>query len=161
MLAYALGRIGCQVSGDGDWGIPNLHAKPLSFIPDWCWAYRYPNNVVGEGIPISGCTGPYCNQLPIPVYPTALYEIVACLILFFILWSVRKRIKIPGQLAGLYLVFNGMERFFIEKIRVNTKYESLPFRPTQAEIISVLLIIAGVILLTNSKKWFSKPSQQA
>jgi prolipoprotein diacylglyceryl transferase len=161
MLAYALGRIGCQVSGDGDWGIVNRHAKPLSFIPDWFWAYRYPNNVVGEGIPISGCTGPYCNQLPFPVYPTALYEIIACLILFFILWSVRKRIKIPGQLAGLYLVFNGMERFFIEKIRVNTKYESLPFHPTQAEIISVLLIIAGVVLLTNSKKWFDKPSQQA
>lgn len=156
MLAYALGRIGCQVSGDGDWGIVNLHPKPFSWLPDWLWAYQYPHNVINEGIPINGCTGPYCNQLASPVYPTSLYEIIACLVLFLVLWFVRKRIKVAGQMAGLYLVFNGMERFFIEKIRVNTKYESLPFRPTQAELISVLLVIAGILLLTQSKKWFGK-----
>jgi len=158
MLAYALGRIGCQVSGDGDWGIVNLHPKPFSWFPNWLWAYHYPHNVISEGISINGCTGPYCNQLAWPVYPTALYEIIACLILFFVLWFVRKRIKIAGQMAGLYLVFNGVERFFIEKIRVNTKYESLPFRPTQAEIISVILVICGVLMLTQSKKWFQKDS---
>ena len=158
MLAYALGRIGCQVSGDGDWGIVNLHPKPFSWLPDWLWAYQYPHNVINEGIPINGCTGPYCNQLAAPVYPTALYEIIACLVLFFVLWFVRKRIKVAGQMAGLYLVFNGMERFFIEKIRVNTKYESLPFRPTQAELISVVLVIGGILLLTQSKKWFGKDS---
>ena len=158
MLAYALGRIGCQVSGDGDWGIVNLHPKPFSWLPDWLWAYQYPHNVINEGIPINGCTGPYCNQLAAPVYPTALYEIIACLLLFFVLWFVRKRIKVAGQMAGLYLVFNGMERFFIEKIRVNTKYESLPFRPTQAELISVVLVIGGILLLTQSKKWFGKDS---
>ena len=158
MLAYALGRIGCQVSGDGDWGIVNLHPKPFSWLPDWLWAYQYPHNVINEGIPINGCTGPYCNQLAAPVYPTALYEIIACLVLFFVLWFVRKRIKVAGQMAGLYLVFNGMERFFIEKIRVNTKYESLPFRPTQAELISVVLVIGGILLITQSKKWFGKDS---
>ena len=113
--------------------------------------------MVGEGIHIDGCIGNYCNQLPFPVYPTALYEIISCLILFFIIWFIRKRIKVPGQLAGLYLIFNGIERFSIEKIRVNTKYESLPFKPTQAEIISVLLVIAGLVLLTQAKKWFSQP----
>ena len=158
MLAYALGRIGCQVSGDGDRGIVNLHPKPFSWLPDWLWAYQYPHNVINEGIPINGCTGPYCNQLAAPVYPTALYEIIACLVLFFVLWFVRKRIKVAGQMAGLYLVFNGMERFFIEKIRVNTKYESLPFRPTQAELISVVLVIGGILLITQSKKWFGKDS---
>ena len=156
MLAYALGRIGCQVSGDGDWGIVNMHPKPFSFLPDWLWAYQYPHNVVNEGIPIPGCTGPYCNQLPMPVYPTALYEILMCLVLFFVLWAIRKKIKIPGQLAGIYLIFNGTERFFIEKIRVNTKYEFLPFHPTQAEIISFLLIIGGILMVTQSKKWFGK-----
>jgi prolipoprotein diacylglyceryltransferase len=105
---------------------------------------------------MAGCTGQFCNQLPVPVYPTALYEIIICLILFFVLWFIRKRIKIPGQLFGLYLVFNGMERFFIEKIRVNTKYEFLPFHPTQAEIISLILIIGGVLFLTQSKKWFGR-----
>lgn len=156
MLAYALGRIGCQVSGDGDWGIVNLHRKPFSWLPDWLWAYRYPHNVVNEGAPIEGCTGPYCNQLSLPVYPTALYEIIMCLLLFLVLWTVRKRIKVAGQITGLYLIFNGMERFFIEKIRVNTKYLSLPFQPTQAEIISLLLVIAGVLMLIYSKKWFAK-----
>ena len=155
MLAYALGRVGCQVSGDGDWGIVNLTPKPLSWMPDWLWAYRYPHNVVGEGIPINGCTGPYCNQLAAPVYPTALFEIIICLLLFFVIWMLRKRIKVAGQLAGIYLVLNGIERFFIEKIRVNTKYQDLPFQPTQAELIAILLFLSGIILISKSKKWFN------
>lgn len=152
MLGYAIGRIGCQVSGDGDWGIPNLNPKPLSWMPDWLWAYQYPHNVVGEGMPIPGCTGPYCNQLVPAVYPTALYEVILCSLIFVLLWSIRKKIKIPGQLFGIYLMFNGMERFLIESIRVNTKYESLPFQPTQAQIISVILLIAGLVLTFNAKK---------
>ncbi|MEP7171301.1 MAG: prolipoprotein diacylglyceryl transferase family protein, partial [Bacteroidota bacterium] len=57
MLAYGTGRLGCQISGDGDWGITNLHPKPswLSFLPDWAWAYNYPHNVNSVGIPIPGC----------------------------------------------------------------------------------------------------------
>lgn len=161
MLAYALGRIGCQVSGDGDWGIINIRPKPFSWLPDWMWAYRYPHNVINEGVPMRGCVGQYCNQLAYPVYPTALYEIIICLLLFVVLWSVRKRIKVAGQLSGLYLVFNGIERFFIEHIRVNTKYDFLPFQPTQAELISLLMIIAGVLLITQAKKWFSKDTDLA
>jgi phosphatidylglycerol:prolipoprotein diacylglycerol transferase len=155
MLAYAIGRIGCQVSGDGDWGIPNIRPKPFSWLPDWMWAYRYPHNVISEGVPMRGCIGQYCNQLGIPVYPTPFYEAIMCFVLFLVLWFVRKRIRLAGQISGLYLIFNGMERFFIEHIRVNTKYEFLPFQPTQAEIISLLLIIGGVLLLTQSKKWFN------
>ncbi len=156
MLAYSLGRIGCQVSGDGDWGIVNRNPKPFSWLPDWLWAYQYPHNVIGEGIPISGCTGPYCNQLAAPVYPTALYEIIICFVLFLALWFLRKKIKVPGQLFGIYLMLNGLERFFIEKIRVNTRYESLPFQPTQAELISFLLFVGGLIFFSKSKQWFSK-----
>jgi phosphatidylglycerol---prolipoprotein diacylglyceryl transferase len=152
MLGYAIGRIGCQVSGDGDWGIVNLHPKPFSWMPDWLWAYQYPHNVVGEGVPIPGCVGPYCNQLVPAVYPTALYEVILCSFIFVVLWSIRKKIKIPGQLFGIYLMFNGMERFLIESIRVNTKYESLPFQPTQAQLISVLLFIVGLLLTFNAKK---------
>ncbi|OYU55174.1 MAG: diacylglyceryl transferase [Chitinophagaceae bacterium BSSC1] len=152
MLGYAIGRIGCQISGDGDWGIANLKPKPFSWMPDWLWAYQYPHNVVGEGMPIPGCTGPYCNQLVPAVYPTALYEVILCSLIFILLWSIRKKIKIPGQLFGIYLMFNGAERFLIESIRVNTKYESLPFQPTQAQIISVILIILGLFLTFNAKK---------
>jgi phosphatidylglycerol:prolipoprotein diacylglycerol transferase len=156
MFAYAAGRMGCQVSGDGDWGIVNLHSKPFTWLPDWMWAYTYPHNVIGEGIPINGCTGPYCNQLPAPVYPTALYEIIICMGLFLVLWFMRKRMKVAGQLFGFYLLFNGIERFFIEKIRVNTKYNFLPFHPTQAEVISFLLVIAGTLMIFKSEKWFPK-----
>jgi phosphatidylglycerol:prolipoprotein diacylglycerol transferase len=156
MFAYALGRVGCQVSGDGDWGIVNTSPKPFSWMPDWLWSYTYPHNVIGEGVPIPGCSGPYCHQLASPVYPTALYEVIMCSILFLVIWLIRKKIRIPGQLFGLYLVFNGMERFFIEKIRVNTKYTALPFQPTQAEIISLFLIVSGLILLLKADSWFGK-----
>jgi len=151
MLAYALGRIGCQVSGDGDWGIVNTNPKPFSWMPDFLWAYQYPHNVIGEGVPIKDCIGNYCNQLPLPVYPTPLYEIIICLILFGILWMLRKKIKVPGQLFSFYLIFNGVERFFIEKIRVNTKYDIL-FNPTQAELIAFVLILGGIALFIYSSK---------
>jgi len=59
---------------------------------------------------------------------------------------IRKKIKTPGILFSIFLMFNGLERFFIEKIRVNTKYHIFGNAITQAEIISTLLFIAGVIL---------------
>ena len=154
LFAYAAGRIGCHMSGDGDWGIVNLHPKPFSWLPNWAWAYQYPHNVVNEGERIAGCFGNYCNQLPLPVYPTTFYEIMGTFILFFIMWSFRKKVRQPGILTGLYLVFAGVERLLIEQIRVNNKYEFLPFKPTQAELISVFLIIFGIVFLIKSKSWF-------
>jgi prolipoprotein diacylglyceryltransferase len=62
-----------------------------------------------------------------------------------------------GQLSGLYLILNGLERFFIEKIRVNTKYEDLPLQPTQAELISFVMILSGILLMFKAKDWFGKP----
>ncbi len=158
LFAYAAGRIGCQISGDGDWGIVNTNPKPFGWIPDWAWAYQYPHNVVNEGVAIPGCVGAYCNQLPLPVYPTALYEIIMMFILFAIMWSFRKKVTQPGILTGVYLIFAGGERFLIEKIRVNNKYDFLPFHPTQAELISVILIIFGLLFLNKSKTWFTKTS---
>lgn len=152
MLAYGLGRIGCQVAGDGDWGIVNSAAKPFSWMPDWFWAYNYPHNVNEVGIPIPGCEGKFCNELAAPVFPTPLYEILACLILFFILMSLRKKLKIPGLMFALYLMFNGAERFFIEKIRVNTRINLFGFHPTQAEVISTLLFLAGLGLWIYLKR---------
>jgi len=156
LFAYAAGRIGCHMSGDGDWGIPNLNPKPFTWLPDWMWAYHYPHNVVNEGVPIPGCIGNYCNELPLPVYPTTFYEIIAMFILFLIMWSFRKRITQPGILTGVYFLFAGSERFLIERIRVNNKYQFLPFQPTQAELIAVILIILGIIFLAMSKRWFPK-----
>lgn len=149
MLAYGIGRMGCHFSGDGDWGINNLTPKPewMSFLPDWTWAYNYPHNVINAGVPIEGCIGNYCNQLLYPVYPTALYEILMALSLFSILWYLRKRINIAGMLFGIYMIVNGLERFFIEKIRVNTKYILFGQEITQAELISFAMIISGIVIV--------------
>ena len=76
--------------------------------------------------------------------------------LFAFLWTIRKRIKVPGMLFGIYMMVNGTERFFIEKIRVNTKYILFGNEITQAEIISFCLFISGAaivwFLYRNSKK---------
>jgi len=161
LFAYAAGRVGCHMSGDGDWGIPNLNPKPFTWLPNWMWTYTYPHNVLNEGVPIPGCVGNYCNQLPLPVYPTTFYEIIATFILFGIMWMFRKKITQPGILTGVYLVFAGTERFFIEKIRVNNKIHTLPFEPTQAELISIFLILIGIVFLIFSKKWFPKSISNA
>ena len=52
MLAYGIGRIGCQVAGDGDWGIVSDLAMKPSFLPDWFWSYQFPHNVIEEGVQI-------------------------------------------------------------------------------------------------------------
>lgn len=149
MLAYGVGRIGCQMSGDGDWGINNLNPKPhwLSWAPDWMWAFRFPHNVNDEGIPIPGCIGKYCHELALPVYPTSFYESVICILLFFFLWSIRDRIKVPGVMFGIYMILAGVERFFIELIRVNTKYNIAGISFTQAELISIFMVLGGLILI--------------
>jgi len=148
MLAYSIGRIGCHVSGDGDWGIVNNRPKPFGWLPDWMWGYTYPNNVarLDHDNPIPGCTDKFCFELSEPHFPTSFYETVICFILFLVLWSFRKRPKIPGTLFALYLILNGVERFFIEKIRVNTKMHVFGFQFTQAELISSLLLISGLVL---------------
>lgn len=202
ILAYAIGRIGCQVSGDGDWGIlnsayvtvpgpnskveladttrfqntlqshsnfylrtfqvnnvseiPHASVKAPGWLPNWLFAYSYPHNVVNEGVPIPGCTeDQFCNQLPVPVFPTPFYETVISFFLFLFLWSLRKKLKVPGTLFGVYLMVNGIERFFVEQIRVNTKYSIFGFHPTQAEIIAVLLVLCGAAIYFIMKKKYA------
>jgi phosphatidylglycerol:prolipoprotein diacylglycerol transferase len=154
MLAYALGRIGCQVSGDGDWGIANTAAKPdwLSWAPDWIWAYDYPNNVNNAGVRIADCARDNCYHLDPMVFPTPFYETVMCSILFVVIWKMRKKVNIPGVLFAIYMIMSGLERFFIEKIRVNTTYELAGFQITQAEIISSLMILGGISMWLVLKK---------
>ncbi|PZP47402.1 MAG: diacylglyceryl transferase, partial [Pseudopedobacter saltans] len=96
----------------------------------------------------------YCTHLAQNVFPTPLYEIIVCIGLFFFLWSIRKKINVPGKLFGVYLFVNGLERVLIEQIRVNTKYDIFGFHPTQAEIIAVLLMLSGALLFWKSKDWF-------
>lgn len=147
LLAYGIGRLGCQMSGDGDWGIDNLAAMPqwLSFLPDWFWAYTYPNNVINAGIPIKGCVGNFCHALPNPVFPTPLYESVFSIVAFVVLWIFRNRITTAGVMTCIYLMINGFERFWIEKIRINEVASWTGFNITQAEIISSIFFLGGLI----------------
>ena len=155
MLAYGIGRIGCQVSGDGDWGLPNDAPKPswMSFLPDWMWAYDYPHNVIHTNLKeeflsmnLQSITG--------KAWPTPFYETVMCFILFLFLWGIRKKFATPGKLFCVYLIACGLERIFIEQIRINNKYHFFGINPTQSEIISTVLIIVGIggIFYLNKNK---------
>jgi prolipoprotein diacylglyceryltransferase len=216
LLAYAVGRIGCQVSGDGDWGVynsayitdasgkiavakpgdfeanlelhksyflegavldsgkttalyvtdrksvsldkvPNRYVKAPSFMPDWMVAYNYPQNVNNDGIQLPGNYSDHNRVLPSPVFPTPFYETVVCTLLFLVVWAFRKRIKVAGTIAGIYFVLNGVERFLIEKIRVNNQYHFWGINPSQAEIISFFLILIGItIILTVQLRAYKK-----
>jgi len=147
MLAYGVGRIGCQLSGDGDWGIDNLAPKPgwMSFLPDWFWSFNYPHNVINDGILIPGCEGNHCYMLENSVFPTPLYESMICIFLFIVLWKIRKKITVPGALFCVFMIMNGIERFMIEKIRINPVYHIFGSEITQAEIISFLMVLLGIL----------------
>lgn len=132
--------------------VPHIYAPAPSWLPDWLYAMNYAHNVNSEGVAITNCTGNFCAVLPVGVFPTPLYEAVVCIGIFGFLWAIRRKITVPWQMFGIYLVFNGTERFLIEKIRVNTKYDLGFIHPTQAEIISTLLIIAGILLVVLNRK---------
>lgn len=142
ILGYGIGRLGCQVSGDGDWGTAaNMAIKP-NWLPDWFWAQTYENNVVGAIITAPG------------VYPTPIYEALSAFLIFAFLWSIRKTHYKTGFLFSLYLLLSGFERLLIEKIRINSEYHLWGMSFTQAEFISTALIIAGVVGIvktTNAK----------
>ena len=149
MLAYAIGRMGCHIAGDGDWGIVNNQPLPstLRWLPEWLWAYRYPHNSIHQGIYIPGCNGNNCTVLPIPVYPTPLYEFFICLCLFFLLWILRRRIKKPGVLFAYFAILNGVERFAIEFIRINPRYTLGHWSVSQAQVIAVGFMLTGLVVL--------------
>ncbi len=193
ILAYGIGRLGCQLSGDGDWGIYNAayitnnigkvaaaptknfadniapyqeyfkrHAKEdvahkyfegPTYLPSWLFAYNYAHNVNNVGVQLPNCEhDDYCSVLPQPVFPTPVYEFVMSVLIFIFLWNIRKKMKIPLGIFSIYLILNGIERFFIEQIRVNYKYDWGFIQPTQAEILAVLISLCGLIIFVFRKK---------
>jgi len=206
MLAYGTGRLGCQLSGDGDWGIANsayvtdattgslrpttsdtgflqtaarypgftqseysggkphyARVEAPGWLPRRLVAMNYPHNVNRQGIPLAGCTGDYCTVLPFGVFPTPVYEAVVCVGLFGLLWAYRRRItRVPLRMTGLYFFLNGFERFWVEKIRVNYKYDWGFLHPTQAEIIAVGLMVAGLgLLIYTARRRTALPAAEA
>ncbi len=122
-LGYAVGRIGCQLSGDGDYGQPW----------DGPWAMSYPDGTV-----------PTTDE----VHPTPVYETLAMAGVAYVLWRLRDRLT-GGLLFALYLVLAGTERLLVEFIRRN---EDVALGLTQAQLISIGMILAGGIWLAASSR---------
>lgn len=146
-LSYAIGRLGCQFAGDGCWGIPTDKLTKPSWLPEFLWGQRYPHNVNNDGISISGCQEAYCKILEVPHLPTPIYESIFVTILFMILWAIRKPLTMNfGAVTGVFLVFNGLERFCIEFVRNNVHHTFLGFNFTQSQYMSIVMMLIGVIL---------------
>jgi phosphatidylglycerol:prolipoprotein diacylglycerol transferase len=143
-LAYGIGRIGCHLAGDGDYGIPT----------DLPWGTNYENGTVPPSVMFQGTeiAESYPNGIvpnDTPLHPTPVYEFLICFVIFLILWKLRKKDQpgaqtgwIHGKLFMFYLIFISIERFSVEFIRLNPK---LLFSLSEAQIISAVLFLAGVI----------------
>ncbi len=170
LLAYGIGRIGCYLAGDGDWGVcSNLAQKP-AWLPGFLWSETFPRNVMGPGqTPVDvidytrramlrdGMDAASCATAT-GVYPTMLYEFAMAAALFGVLWMLRKHPFRAGWLFSLYLVFTGAERYVIEQIRVNNVFDVLGFSLTQAEVISLVLIAAGLVGMAVTWKRAPRPA---
>jgi phosphatidylglycerol:prolipoprotein diacylglycerol transferase len=121
-IGYAIGRIGCQVSGDGDYGKPS----------DLPWAMSYPKGTV-----------PTDDK----VHPTPIYETLAMGAAAVVLWNLRDRFR-PGVLFALYLVIAGVERLLVEFIRRN---EEAALGLTLPQLLSVGMIVAGGVWLIRAR----------
>jgi len=126
-IAYGVGRIGCHVAGDGDWGT-------VTTVP---WGVAYTNAIVGWVHPMTGV--PYAPG--VRVHPTGIYEFIESVIVFGILWSLRKKNYPAGTLFWLYLVLAGVARFVVEFWRVNPV---IGLGMTEAQWFSLVMIAIGV-----------------
>lgn len=147
MLGYGIARIGCHLSGDGDYGYPTT-------LP-WAAVYSngtYPPSLAFRDFPDIVSKYGVNGVVPdtIPVHPTPVYEFIAGMILFGILWGMRKKFTVDGQLFSIYLVMAGMARFLVEFIRLNPR---VAIGLSEAQLISIILIITGIIglFLLNRK----------
>jgi phosphatidylglycerol---prolipoprotein diacylglyceryl transferase len=128
-MGYAIGRIGCQLSGDGDYGI---HSN----LP---WAMAYPKGTV-----------PTTTE----VHPTPIYETLTMGIVALVLWNLRDRLT-GGRLFALYLVLAGTERFLVEFIRRN---KDVALGLTLAQLVSVAMIAGGIVLAARLKRPQPQPA---
>ena len=128
-LGYAIGRIGCQLSGDGDYGV---HSN----LP---WAMAYPNGTV---------------PTKVEVHPTPIYETLAMGLVALVLWRLRDRLT-GGRLFALYLVLAGLERFLVEFVRRN---DDVALGLTLAQLLSVAMIAGGIALAARVRRADPQPA---
>lgn len=125
-LGHGIGRIGCQLAGDGDWGPPTT-------LP---WGMIYPHAIVGWDSSLG------------PVHPTPVYETIAYTAIFALLWGVRKRERRPGSVFWGYCLLAGIARFFLEFVRMNTP---VLWGFSQAQLISLTVTAVGAGMLWGGK----------
>ena len=140
-VGYAVGRIGCLISGDGDYGRPTN-------VP---WGMAFPDGLVK--------TTDVCPQWGWPpdcrVHPTPIYEFIVCVLIYFYIWrrgtrSIQHPLA-PGVITGEFLVLFGLERFLVEFIRINPR---IFLGMSNAQIAALFTIAAGVILLIIVRRRF-------
>jgi len=120
LLGYGIGRIGCLLAGDGDYGPPS----------DLPWAMAFPNGTVPTDV---------------PVHPTPIYETLISFTFFGILWSQRRKWEVvPGVLFGASLILLGVERFFVEFWRITPRVWGWM---TGAQLFSIVAFIVGIVLI--------------
>jgi len=149
-FGYGIGRIGCLLSGDGDYGIPTS-------LP---WGMSFPKGLV----PTTGIWSPadhsgVCNKYGLPgncaVHPTPLYELIVSCLIGWLLWRLGARyLKAPrraGQIFCYYLILTGIARFLVEIIRINPPWI---LGLSNAQVASLLSILVGAVLLGVSKANF-------
>jgi phosphatidylglycerol:prolipoprotein diacylglycerol transferase len=122
-MGYAVGRIGCQISGDGDYGTST----------DLPWGMAYPHGVV----PTSDV-----------VHPTPIYETLTMGLVAWALWRARDAFR-PGVLFAFYLVFAGTERLLVEFVRRN---EPVLAGLTEAQLASLAMLVAGLVWIVRAAR---------
>jgi phosphatidylglycerol---prolipoprotein diacylglyceryl transferase len=132
-IAYGVGRLGCHVAGDGDWGT----------VTDVPWGVAYTNAIIGWVDPSTGI--PYPPG--VRVHPTPIYEFLESVVIFGILWALRKKDYAPGTMFWLYLALAGLARLVVEFWRLNPAFA---FGLTEAQWFGVLTIIVGLWQLLKS-----------
>ncbi|MGE5436761.1 MAG: prolipoprotein diacylglyceryl transferase [Syntrophothermus sp.] len=150
-IAYGIGRIGCHLAGDGDYGIPTN-------LP---WGTNYENGTVPPSLMFSDpellkhypdIQKAFPNGVPdnTPLHPTSVYEFLSALIIFEILWKLRKKQDwSDGKLFMLYFMLSGFSRLMVEFIRLNPR---ILFGLSEAQLISVVLIIIGAVVFVYLSK---------
>lgn len=132
-VGLAIGRVGCHLSGDGDWGVPTS-------LP---WGVAYTNGTAGWPYPPG-----------ISVHPAALYEMIALLGIFVLLLRLRSRVAPAGALFAIYLFLSGLARSLVEVVRTNPP---ILLGLTEAQWTSIALSAGAAIWLWayGSVRWKS------
>jgi phosphatidylglycerol:prolipoprotein diacylglycerol transferase len=134
-IGQALGRVGCFLSGDGDWGIPTRLPVGVAFTHAIVgWNAQTVLTVDRAGNLVSGFY-PGVRVHPAMLYETGLYTLV-----FLVLWSLREKIKVRGQIFYLYLMLAGASRFAVEFVRITPR---VLWGLSEAQLIAIVMMVTG------------------